>query len=127
MKYYYIYYNAGGNIMYYTNDKTFEVCDDFEKVMLLHKSDLSDVYDSIGEFMPDNTHWRMVDGSMLCTNAVEQCRGCQKVSHEVDERYDAYGISTGQWCDTCYDSSKYPYRKDRYDYEGAGERLDDDY
>jgi len=52
------------------------------------------------------------------------CRGCDD---EGQEQHDAYGISTGHWCDTCYDSDKYPYRKDAYDYEAYGERLDDDY
>ena len=51
------------------------------------------------------------------------CRGCNK---EADERHDAYGISTGYWCDDCYENN-YPYRKDQYDYEAYGERLDDDY
>lgn len=69
------------------------------------------------------------------------CRGreCEKVTeigggfnraealkyHEW-ARSDAYGIFTGHYCDDCYENN-YPYRKDRYDYEGAGERLDDDY
>jgi len=41
-------------------------------------------------------------------------------------RHDAYGIFTGHYCDDCYENN-YPYKKDRYDYEGYGERLDDDY
>lgn len=69
------------------------------------------------------------------------CRGngCEKVTpigggfnrnealkyHEW-AREDAYGIFTGHYCDDCYENN-YPYRKDRYDYFGAGERLDDDY
>lgn len=52
------------------------------------------------------------------------CRSCDSEGYM---RNDAYGISTGYWCDSCYDSSKYPYRKDRYDYEAYGERLDDNY
>jgi len=62
------------------------------------------------------------DGTYLIK--VIPCRGCDNEGHL---QYDAYGISTGHWCDTCYDSPKYPYRKDRYDYEGYGERLDDNY
>jgi|14BtaG_2_1085337.scaffolds.fasta_scaffold58610_3 hypothetical protein len=53
------------------------------------------------------------------------CRGCNE--NEGELMYDAYGISTGHWCYSCYDSPKYPYRKDRYDYEAYGERLDDNY
>ena len=55
------------------------------------------------------------------------CRGCQTVDKHVEMQHDAYGIPTGHWCDDCYNSSKYPYRKDRYDYEAYGERLDDEY
>ena len=55
-----------------------------------------------------------------------KCRECGSVW--VDERHDHYGISTGHWCDKCYDSPKYPYRKDGYfDPSFAGERLEDDY
>ena len=44
---------------------------------------------------------------------------------EVMERFDAYGYATGDWCNTCYENGKYPYRKDRYyDYFNAGERLE---
>jgi hypothetical protein len=53
------------------------------------------------------------------------CRGCN--SPDTNEQHDAYGISTGYWCDECYEHN-YPYRKDRYhDYLDAGEYLDDDY
>ena len=55
----------------------------------------------------------------------EKCRGCGTV--HANECHDAYGITTGFWCDECYDSSNYPYKKYRYDYEAYGERLDDDY
>ena len=53
------------------------------------------------------------------------CRGCE---NEGYEQYDAHGISTGYWCYDCYESSKYPYRKDRYETietHGYGERLSD--
>lgn len=53
------------------------------------------------------------------------CRGCD--STDVDERYDYYGISTGYWCDDCYENN-YPYKKERYateEYDGYGERLND--
>jgi len=53
------------------------------------------------------------------------CRGCN--SPDSYEQSDAYGISTGYWCDDCYEH-RYPYRKDRYyDYLNAGEHLDGDY
>jgi hypothetical protein len=58
---------------------------------------------------------------------VVNCRGCES---EGEEQYDAHGISTGYWCHECYESSKYPYRKDRYptiETHGYGERLSDDY
>ena len=56
-----------------------------------------------------------------------KCKGCQTV--HATERHDHYGISTGHWCDKCYDDpSKYTYRKDAYyDYLNAGEYLEDDY
>ena len=55
------------------------------------------------------------------------CRACES---EGEEQYDSYGISTGYWCNPCYNSDKYPYRKDRYptiENHGYGERLDDNY
>lgn len=55
----------------------------------------------------------------------EKCKGCGSVN--ASERHDAYSIPTGHWCDGCYNSFKYPYKKHRYDYAGAGERLEDDY
>ena len=56
-----------------------------------------------------------------------KCRGCGDI--HVQERHDAYGISTAYWCDDCYDDpTKYHYRKDKYfDPLYAGERLEDDY
>jgi hypothetical protein len=55
---------------------------------------------------------------------VISCRGCDKEGHE---RQDWYGISTGHWCDECYESNRYTYRKDAYETierHGDGERLD---
>lgn len=57
---------------------------------------------------------------------VFECRECL---NDADERHDAYGISTGYWCDACYHSNRYPYRKDAYETierNGRGERLDDE-
>jgi hypothetical protein len=58
---------------------------------------------------------------------VVECRGCDNEGHE---RHDWYGISTGHWCDECYESNRYPYRKSRYateEYDGYGERLSEDF
>ena len=59
------------------------------------------------------------------------CRHCEKTNAQdnssVQERHDYYGISTGYWCDDCYQHN-YPYRKDAYyDYLNAGEYLEDNY
>jgi hypothetical protein len=54
--------------------------------------------------------------------AVHECKGCDTV--DCESRADAYGIFTGYWCQTCYDGSKYPYKKHRYDYAAYGESLD---
>lgn len=58
---------------------------------------------------------------------VTPCRSCGR---DADERYDFYGISTGHWCEECYESKEYPYRRDRYatiEHDGYGERLDDNF
>ena len=55
------------------------------------------------------------------------CRGCR--TEEGYPRHDWHGIPTGDYCDECYENN-YPYRKDRYDtieFDGQGERLNDDY
>lgn len=63
----------------------------------------------------DHTDWRMI--------TVYGCRGCE--SDDAYERSDYYGISTGHWCDHCYNSIKYPYKKDAYDpYNEMGTRPD---
>ncbi len=64
------------------------------------------------------------------------CRGCEQqeqvqswgeVKYHPWHRSDAYGLSTGHYCDECYENN-YPYRRDRYyDPELCGERMDDDY
>ena len=54
--------------------------------------------------------------------------GCKLCQQPSVERFDAYGIYTGCYCDKCYDSPQYPYRKDRYptqEYHGYGERLNE--
>jgi hypothetical protein len=65
-----------------------------------------------------------------CHENLPRCRECgtKDTKEIVESRCDAYGYGTGDWCDKCYDSDKYPYRKDRYfDPSYAGERLEDDY
>ena len=62
-----------------------------------------------------------------------QCQGCDKQSDHMRPityhrwaRQDAYGIYTGLYCDDCYESDRYPYRRDRYptvEYDGYGETL----
>jgi hypothetical protein len=55
------------------------------------------------------------------------CNKCD--STDVEMRHCYYGIPTGYWCDSCYNSNKYPYRKDRYstiEFDGFGEQLNPD-
>jgi hypothetical protein len=55
----------------------------------------------------------------------EKCRGCETI--HCSERFDYHGITTGCWCEDCYQTN-YPYRKDDYFDPGyAGERLEEDY
>jgi hypothetical protein len=62
------------------------------------------------------------------------CKGCEKeedgirpITHHQWARSDYYGMYTGLYCDVCYDSDNYPYKKDRYptiEYDGFGEHLE---
>ena len=73
---------------------------------------------------PDQEWW-IEDGT---EHIKGKCKGCD--TPYASEMHDAHGITTGFWCDKCYDSDKYPYRKDRYptqETHGYGERLEDDY
>lgn len=89
-----------------------------------------EIYDSQDKLI--DTAYDISEAHMMCEDygdgtylrKIVTCRGCDD---EGQEQHDAYGISTGHWCGTCYDSPKYPYRKERYDYEAYGERLDDNY
>ena len=65
------------------------------------------------------------------------CQGCEseaefgfntgELKYHYWARSDAYGIYTGLYCDKCYDSDEYPYRKDRYfDPAYAGEHLEEE-
>lgn len=54
--------------------------------------------------------------------------GCRLCQQPAEERFDAYNIYTGCYCEQCYNSDQYPFRKDRYptqEYHGYGERLED--
>jgi hypothetical protein len=62
------------------------------------------------------------------------CQGCKKeeegtrpIIHHWWARSDYYGIYTGLYCDDCYNSDKYPYKKDHYptiELDGYGEQLE---
>ncbi len=70
------------------------------------------------EMFPEETY-RIEEGTDYI---YVKCRGCETV--HTDMKYDSYGIETGNWCDECYNSDKYPYRKDNYfDPAYAGESL----
>lgn len=54
------------------------------------------------------------------------CNGCGKVDESFNGicwkyhewvRHDAYGIYTGVYCNECYDSDQYPYKKNCYESE----------
>jgi Pyruvate/2-oxoacid:ferredoxin oxidoreductase delta subunit len=74
----------------------------------------------VKSFWPESNFW-IEEGTDYI---YDKCKGCGTV--HANECHDAYGITTGHWCDECYDSPRYPYKKNRYDYRGAGERLDYD-
>ena len=57
-----------------------------------------------------------------------QCQSEKCNCKEGTKRTDYYGISTGYWCNKCYnDSTKYPYKKGKYstiEFNGYGECLE---
>ena len=68
-------------------------------------------------------------------NDNQRCSSCNEDSgydirplhYHAWARSDAYGVYTGVYCDDCYESDKYPDRKDNYNDESyAGERMNDD-
>ena len=72
----------------------------------------------------------------ICMNNVI-CKGCEKKAEDGFQsgeliyhywaRFEAYGNYTSLYCDECYNSDVYPYRKDRYhDPMYAGERMEPD-
>lgn len=56
-------------------------------------------------------------GVQWFTRKIPECRGCgvDDLTTYAPERFDHYGITTGHWCESCYNSGKYPYRRDAYD------------
>ena len=85
----------------------------------------------IQEAYSEETLWELYENELMNEGYwINQSVPCKKCDNAGEERSDAYGISTGYWCDSCYNSSKYPYRKDKYptiENHGYGERLDDNY
>ena len=54
------------------------------------------------------------------THTIKEIVGCKKCGNEAYERRDWYGISTGHWCDECYET------KPRYatiELDGYGEKI----
>jgi hypothetical protein len=82
------------------------------------------------EFYSQEEAWEMLKELGMSDHYIHEaisCRGCDK---EGQEQEDAHGISTGYWCHECYESDRYPYRRDRYptiETHGYGERLNNDY
>lgn len=76
-------------------------------------------------FCQDHGHKLLGDDvCVYCNEQFIRCHcGCGKmIAYETKEawrREDAYGIFTGYYTDECYESSRYPYRKDRYDHDDA--------
>lgn len=80
--------------------------------------------DDCNKFWPDDEWW-IQEGTDLI---MDKCKGCDAL--HASEQFDGHGITTGLWCDDCYNSDKYPYRKDKYptmETHGYGEQLNDDY
>lgn len=89
--------------------------------------------DEVEDLIQSEMHGNTFNREDFIVDKQFACRGCQEFDKGdigVQERYDAHGITTGNWCEECYGSSKYPYRKDRYptiETHGYGEQLGDDY
>jgi hypothetical protein len=64
---------------------------------------------------------------VVCSSCEDQIESDIRPTLSIWARKDAYGIYTGLYCDTCYNSNKYPYRKDEYyDPSFAGESLEEE-
>lgn len=128
MRYYYLHCGHDDKALFFTNNDKFERDPEMKNVKYFEsKSEVREVEEEFPA-AEDMKGWHKFDGQLIMCSDVHSCRGCQTIGHEVEERHDAHGITTGQWCDACYNSSKYPYKKEKYyDYLDAGEYLDDDY
>jgi hypothetical protein len=125
MKYYYLYASAGPESLFLKEDGSFSAGE--ENIKYFDSPDeVNDKMKEVGTPARDMHGWYELDGKLLCTNVTHSCRGCEV--KDAEERFDANGITTGYWCNDCYDSNKYPYRKDQYFDPGyAGESLEEDY
>ena len=80
--------------------------------VICESTDQMELQEQMEFCFPEITDWNMV--------RIPTCRKCEK---DAQERHDYYGISTGYWCESCYNSSKYAYRRDAYDpYNDYGTR-----
>lgn len=84
------------------------ICNRTDKVLAIESCSF-ELADRMEWEFPPETSWRHVK--------IHECRGCDKndLDDYVPERFDYYGITTGHWCESCYNSGKYPYRRDAYD------------
>ena len=102
------------------------VYEDRYSIPVLHswyetKEQADDMLADCTKLFPQTSYW-LEQGT---EHINQKCRHCETIYCE--ERHDHYGITTGYWCDECYETD-YPYRKDAYfDPDFAGERMEDDY
>lgn len=61
----------------------------------------------------DFFEYEQLDRTDYWTREVHSCRGCSESKDDVQERHDYHGITTGYYCEDCYENN-YPYRKDDY-------------
>ena len=102
--------------------------DEYFLVMFTNDKDEAEKQLKDSETACPHINFEIVEGVEYITT---KCRGCS--TPYANEQHDAHGITTGNWCEDCYeDESIYPYRKDKYptmETHGFGEvlGLDDDY
>jgi hypothetical protein len=122
MKHYFLY--AGTK--YYQNDGTFSEGIENRKYFEWRDSAAEELERVGTPSLQRPKGWFEFEGEIIAMGSTNSCRGCE--TKDVEDRNDHYGNSTGAWCDSCYNSGKYPYRKDDYfDPLYAGERMEDDY
>lgn len=84
----------------------------------------------IVEFYSEEEAWEELKQLGTSNHYIHKAMSCRGCDNEGYEQSDAHGISTGYWCHECYESDRYPYRRDRYptiETHGYGERLNNDY